>query len=153
MDAIFACDVMRWMWCMRCDAIDVMRCYVMDPYVMDAMWFDGCDAIDVMQRMWCDAMLWIHMQWMWCDVIDAMLCYGSITSHSSHRNACIHRIVSHHITFITSHPYHHITFIAVIITPLTLLVNLLICHVHFYNIFCIFYVIWRKGIIILRFWL
>ena len=67
------------------------------------------------------------------------------TSHSSHHNTCIHRIhsmVSHHITFITSYPYHPITFIAAI-TPLTLLVNLLKCHVHFYNnFFCMFYVIW-----------
>ena len=132
------CDAVDVMHAMRCDRCDAMLCYGSirnGCYVIRWMWCDRCDATDV---------------------IDAMLCYGSITSHSSHRNACIHRIhsmVSHHITFITSHPYHHITFIAVIITPLTLLVNLLICHVHFYKLFCIFYVIWRKGIIILRFWL
>ena len=52
----------------------------------------------------------ISMPLLTCYVMDL----SHHTSHSSHRNAYIHRIhsmVSHHITFITSYPYHHITFI------------------------------------------
>ena len=84
----------------------------------------------------------ISMPFLTCYVMDL----SHHTSHSSHRNACIHRIhimVSHHIHHIASHHIHHIASISSHhihhITPLTLLVNLLTCHVHFYNIFfCIF---------------
>ena len=70
-----------------------------------------------------------------------VLCYGSITSHT-HSSHHIHCIASHHIHHIASISSHHIHHIIHRITPLTLLVNLLTCHVHFYNIyFCIFYVI------------
>ena len=149
---VMSCNVMQWMWC---DAMDVMCRYGCDAmHAMNVM----CDAMDVMQWMRCDRCDTVDVMrcnvmrsHVWCDGCDARLCYGSITSHitfiamhASIVSIAWYRIASHHIHHITSISSHHIHRI----TPLTLLVNLLTCHVHFYYMFLYFYVIWWKGIII-----